>query len=119
MRLVIELIAGTWKIEVNGRSEFADTLEQLIEKADPGAPLEYTMHTTSILSGLFGLPYEPDWVLDEGHFDFQKLADAMWGSQDDADHWEPEVTDEQPPLPDEFLPAEGVVERIQEYTEGE
>lgn len=119
MKLTIEQLAGTWKIEVGGRSEFADTLEQLVEKADPGAPLEYVMHTTSILSGILGLQYEPEF---EPVTDFSALAELLWGDQDSPDHWEPEAEDESDDddpddLDDSDDPAaEGVVERIEEYT---
>ena len=52
--LTIEAIRGVWKSELDGRAEFADTLEELLQKLAPDAPPEYVWSAAEVLGGILG-----------------------------------------------------------------
>lgn len=64
MKFTIEHLRGMWKAELDGRCEFGYSLEDLLQKLDPHAPVEYIAHTAEILSGILGVEYLPvlEWM---------------------------------------------------------
>ena len=52
--LSIESIRGVWKSELDGRAEFADTLEELLQKLAPDAPSEYVWNAAEVLGAILG-----------------------------------------------------------------
>lgn len=83
MKLVIEDIRGFWKADMNGRCEFADTLEELLQKMVPDAPEDYVWKSAEVLGSVLGAECVPT-----SEIDFSALADAMFNAQDDPEHCE-------------------------------
>ena len=108
MKLIIEDVRGVWKAELNGRCEFGDTLEDLLLKLAPDAPLDYVYHSGEVLGGILGatvveLPcaedYEsscaeavevPQYVPDSGFADwFTSALQELEGVEPQAQSWQP------------------------------
>lgn len=96
--LSIEAIRGVWKSELDGRAEFADTLEELLQKLAPDAPPAYVWNAAEVLGGILGAP------VVEVEQDYSNLMEWQWL---ESDEWfEPEEThfEQIPPsLVDELL----------------
>lgn len=54
MKLVIEDVRGVWHAKLDGRSEFGDTLEELLLKLAPEAPESQVWATCDVLGGILG-----------------------------------------------------------------
>lgn len=76
--LTIEAIRGVWKSELDGRAEFADTLEELLQKLAPDAPPEYVWNAAEVLGGILGatvVEVEQDY---SNPMKWQWLESAEW-----------------------------------------
>ena len=92
MKLTIEDVRGVWKAELNGRCEFGDTLEELLLKLAPDAPLDYVYHSGEVLGGILGAEAVelPQFVPDSGFADwFTSALQELEGVEPQAQSWQP------------------------------
>lgn len=54
MTLTIEALRGVWRAQVDSRTFFADTLEELLLILTPDAPEEYVWHAAEVLGTILG-----------------------------------------------------------------
>lgn len=93
--LSIEAIRGVWKSELDGRAEFADTLEELLQKLAPDAPPEYVWNAAEVLGGILGA------TVVEVEQDYSNPMEWQWL---ESDEWfEPEGKQIPRSLVDELL----------------
>ena len=54
MTFTIEAMRGVWRAQIDSRTYFADTLEDLLYDIAPDAPDEYRWHAAEVLGGILG-----------------------------------------------------------------
>lgn len=87
MKLTIEPLRGVWRCQIDSRTEFADTLEELLLKIAPGAPEEYTWHTAEVLGAILGA--EVVELETNSDPDFLGIYEAIFGERDENEPWDP------------------------------
>ena len=113
MKLTIEDLRGTWRAQIDHRSEFADTLEELLLKLAPSAPPDAVWSAAEVLGAILGAEVvEIPQAYGEAHI---PSTEEDWGALFDAflasPHGSPLVNG------DEDEPIDGLAEAVQEYTD--
>ena len=69
MKLTIEALRGVWRGQIDHRTEFGDTLEELLAKLAPTAPEENIWKAAEVLGGILGAEVVELQELSEGVYD--------------------------------------------------
>ena len=99
MTLTIESMRGMWRIQVDHRTELAETLEELLLKLAPDAPEEYVWHAAEVLGSILDaetVKIEPDYsalhaALFPLHEDDERAIalDPFAPTSRDEENWQP------------------------------
>ena len=113
MKLTIEDLRGTWRAQIDHRSEFADTLEELLLKLVPSAPPDAVWSAAEVLGAILGaevveLESSPQLTPDE----WSEMRDLFLESFGDG--FDTPFADDHQPVDEQI---DGLTEAVQEYTD--